>query len=93
MLLRSLNVNTLRLGSVFSDCQVPQSAAEGTATDEPPMASSLCSSTTVTAVFQQPIISPAMTPLCLNQVMHPMAKTPQEEEEVWFVCLFIWGCI
>lgn len=77
--------NTLRLHSVFSDCQVPQSAAEATATDEPPMVSSLCSSTTVTTVFQQPIISPAMPPLCLNQVTHPMAKRPQEEEEVWFI--------
>ncbi|XP_075874712.1 protein O-GlcNAcase isoform X1 [Nelusetta ayraudi] len=66
----------------YNDCQVPQSDAEGTATDEPPMASSLCSSTTVTTVFQEPIISPAMPPLCLNQVTHPMAKIPPEEEEV-----------
>lgn len=43
---------------------------------------SLCSSTTVTTVFQQPIMSPAIPPLCLDQLQHPMAKAPQEEEEV-----------
>lgn len=43
---------------------------------------SLCSSTTVTTVFQQPIMSPAIPPLCLDQLPHPMAKAAQEEEEV-----------
>ncbi|TKS65773.1 Protein O-GlcNAcase [Collichthys lucidus] len=36
----------------------------------------------ITTVFQQPIMSPAMPPLCLDPLSHPMAKRPQEEEEV-----------
>lgn len=80
--------NALRLNSVFSGHQVPQSGAKGTSIDVSSMAPSLCSSTTVTTVFQQPIMSPAIPPLCLNQVSHPMAKRPQEEEEVWFIVCF-----
>ncbi|KAG7236374.1 hypothetical protein INR49_001071 [Caranx melampygus] len=63
--------------------QVPQSGAKGTAIDVSSMAApSLCSSTTVTTVFQQPIMSPAMAPLCLDPLSLPMAKRPQEVEEV-----------
>lgn len=63
--------------------QVPQSGAKSTVIDGTTMAApSLCSSTTVTTVFQQPIMSPAMPPLCLDSLSHPMAKRPQEEEEV-----------
>ncbi|XP_030297710.1 protein O-GlcNAcase isoform X3 [Sparus aurata] len=36
----------------------------------------------ITTVFQQPIMSPAMPPLCLDPLAHPLAKIPQEEEEV-----------
>nr|XP_046258393.1 protein O-GlcNAcase isoform X4 [Scatophagus argus] len=36
----------------------------------------------ITTVFQQPIMSPAMPPLCLDPLSHPLAKRPQEEEEV-----------
>lgn len=62
---------------------MPQSGAKGTTIDVSSMAApSLCSSTTVTTVFQQPIMSPAMPPLCLDQLSHPLAKRPQEEEEV-----------
>nr|XP_046258394.1 protein O-GlcNAcase isoform X5 [Scatophagus argus] len=34
----------------------------------------------ITTVFQQPIMSPAMPPLCLDPLSHPLAKRPQEEE-------------
>ncbi|KAK2824266.1 hypothetical protein Q5P01_021441 [Channa striata] len=67
----------------YNSRQVPQSGAKSTAIDVSSMAApSLCSSTTVTTVFQQPIMSPAMPPLCLDPLTHPMAKTPQEVEEV-----------
>ncbi|XP_027133271.1 protein O-GlcNAcase isoform X2 [Larimichthys crocea] len=67
----------------YNSRQVPQSGAKSTAIDVSAMAApSLCSSTTVTTVFQQPIMSPAMPPLCLDPLSHPMAKRPQEEEEV-----------
>ncbi|KAM8852706.1 protein O-GlcNAcase isoform 1-T1 [Synchiropus picturatus] len=67
----------------YNSRQVPQSGAKSTAIDVVSMAPpSLCSSTTVTTVFQQPIMSPAMPPLCLDSNPHLMAKTPQEEEEV-----------
>lgn len=69
----------------LSGRQVPQSGVKSTAIDVSSMtAPSLCSSTTVTTVFQQPIMSPAMPPLCLDPLSHPMAKRPQEEEEVRF---------
>uniref|UniRef100_A0A665UXZ9 Protein O-GlcNAcase n=1 Tax=Echeneis naucrates TaxID=173247 RepID=A0A665UXZ9_ECHNA len=65
----------------YNSRQVPQSGAKGTAIDVSSMAApSLCSSTTVTTVFQQPIMSPAMPPLCLDPLSHPMAKRPQEAE-------------
>ncbi|CAJ1067603.1 protein O-GlcNAcase [Xyrichtys novacula] len=70
----------------YNSRQVPQSGAKSTAIDVSSMAApSLCSSTTVTTVFQQPIMSPAMPPLCLDPLSplsHPMAKRPQEVEEV-----------
>lgn len=50
-------------------------------------APSLCSSTTVTTVFQQPIMSPAMAPLCLDPLSLPMAKRPQDVEEVRFFAI------
>ncbi|XP_075933061.1 protein O-GlcNAcase [Anarhichas minor] len=67
----------------YDSRQVPQSGDKSTAIDVSPMAApSLCCSTTVTTVFQQPIMSPAMPPLCLDPLSHTMAKIPQEEEEV-----------
>ncbi|XP_026164567.1 protein O-GlcNAcase isoform X2 [Mastacembelus armatus] len=67
----------------YNSRQVPQSGAKSTAIDVSSMAApSLCSSTNVTTVFQQPIMSPAMPSLCLDPLSHPMAKRPQEEEEV-----------
>uniref|UniRef100_A0A3Q3WAS9 Protein O-GlcNAcase n=1 Tax=Mola mola TaxID=94237 RepID=A0A3Q3WAS9_MOLML len=67
----------------YNSRQVPQSGAKSSALDVSSMAApSLCSSTTVTTVFQQPIMSPAMPPLCLDQLSNPMEKRPQEEEEV-----------
>ncbi|XP_029376821.1 protein O-GlcNAcase isoform X7 [Echeneis naucrates] len=75
------NMNGVRKDVVMSR-QVPQSGAKGTAIDVSSMAApSLCSSTTVTTVFQQPIMSPAMPPLCLDPLSHPMAKRPQEVEK------------
>uniref|UniRef100_A0A3P9B281 Protein O-GlcNAcase n=1 Tax=Maylandia zebra TaxID=106582 RepID=A0A3P9B281_9CICH len=54
------NMNGVRKDVVMSR-QVPQSGAKGTGIDVSSMtAPSLCSSTTVTTVFQQPIMSPAM---------------------------------
>uniref|UniRef100_A0A665UYE5 Protein O-GlcNAcase n=1 Tax=Echeneis naucrates TaxID=173247 RepID=A0A665UYE5_ECHNA len=54
------NMNGVRKDVVMSR-QVPQSGAKGTAIDVSSMAApSLCSSTTVTTVFQQPIMSPAI---------------------------------
>ncbi|MEQ2255354.1 hypothetical protein ILYODFUR_013034 [Ilyodon furcidens] len=65
----------------YNSRQVPQSGAKSTAIDVSSMtAPSLCSSTAVTTVFQQPIMSPAMTPLLLDPL--PMAKTSEEVEEV-----------
>ncbi|XP_070771906.1 protein O-GlcNAcase isoform X3 [Enoplosus armatus] len=74
------NMNGVRKDVVMSR-QVPQSGGKSTAIDVSSMAApSLCSSTTVTTVFQQPIMSPAMPPLCLDPLSHPMAKRPQEVE-------------
>lgn len=65
--------------------QVPQSGAKTTAIDMSSLAApSLCSSTTVTTVFQQPIMSPAMPPLCLDPLSLPLTKRTEEEEEVSF---------
>ncbi|KAL6101820.1 oga [Pungitius sinensis] len=65
----------------YNSRQVPQSDAEGAAINALSMAPpSLCSSTTVTTVFQQPIMSPAIPPLCLDPLSHTMAKGPEEVE-------------
>ncbi|XP_062256579.1 protein O-GlcNAcase isoform X1 [Platichthys flesus] len=67
----------------YNSRQVPQSGAKSTVIDVSSVAApSLCSSTTVTTVFQQPIMSPAMPPLCLDPLSHPLATIPQDEEEV-----------
>ncbi|XP_068597335.1 protein O-GlcNAcase [Brachionichthys hirsutus] len=68
----------------YNNRQVPQSGAKGASVVDVTSvaAPSLCSSTTVTTVFQQPIMSPAMPPLCLDPLSHPMVKRPQEEDEV-----------
>ncbi|XP_034041644.1 protein O-GlcNAcase [Thalassophryne amazonica] len=68
----------------YNSRQVPQSGAKSTAIDVSSMAAapSLCSSTTVTTVFQQPIMSPAMPSLCLDPHAHPISKRSQGVEEV-----------
>lgn len=73
----------------FLGRQVPQSGAKSTVIDISSMASpSLCSSTTVTTVFQQPIMSPAIPPLCLDPISLPMTKQSEDEVEVKLVCVF-----
>uniref|UniRef100_A0A4W6CD64 Protein O-GlcNAcase n=1 Tax=Lates calcarifer TaxID=8187 RepID=A0A4W6CD64_LATCA len=75
------NMNGVRKDVVMSR-QVPQSGAKSTAIDVSSMAApSLCSSTTVTTVFQQPIMSPAMPPLCLDPLSHPMVEKKDSDEE------------
>ncbi|XP_014910045.1 protein O-GlcNAcase isoform X1 [Poecilia latipinna] len=67
----------------YNSRQVPQSGAKSTAIDVSSMtAPSLCSSTSVTTVFQQPIMSPAMPPLLLDPLPHALVKTAEEVEEV-----------
>uniref|UniRef100_A0AAQ5X0R5 Protein O-GlcNAcase n=1 Tax=Amphiprion ocellaris TaxID=80972 RepID=A0AAQ5X0R5_AMPOC len=62
--------------------QVPQSGAKSTAIDVSSMAApSLCSSTTVTTVFQQPIMSPAMPPLCLDPLSHPLVEVEKKDSD------------
>ncbi|XP_034407144.1 protein O-GlcNAcase isoform X1 [Cyclopterus lumpus] len=66
----------------YNSRQVSQSGAQSTAIDVSSMAApSLCSSTTDTTVFQQPIMSATMPPLCLDPLSHTLAKRPLEEEE------------
>uniref|UniRef100_A0A665UY47 protein O-GlcNAcase n=1 Tax=Echeneis naucrates TaxID=173247 RepID=A0A665UY47_ECHNA len=64
----------------YNSRQVPQSGAKGTAIDVSSMAApSLCSSTTVTTVFQQPIMSPAMHPaLCEYDYKKDSDEEPME---------------
>ncbi|CAG09361.1 unnamed protein product, partial [Tetraodon nigroviridis] len=67
----------------YNSNQATHGGVKGTALDVSSMPPpSLCSSTTVTTVFQQPIMSPAVPPLCLDQLPHSIAKASQEEEEV-----------
>uniref|UniRef100_A0A8C8DDN9 Protein O-GlcNAcase n=1 Tax=Oryzias sinensis TaxID=183150 RepID=A0A8C8DDN9_9TELE len=74
------NMNGVRKDVVMSR-QVPQSGAKSTAIDVTSMtAPALCSSTSVTSVFQQPIMSPAIPPLCLDPLPHPITKPPQEKD-------------
>uniref|UniRef100_A0A4W6C7J2 protein O-GlcNAcase n=1 Tax=Lates calcarifer TaxID=8187 RepID=A0A4W6C7J2_LATCA len=66
----------------YNSRQVPQSGAKSTAIDVSSMAApSLCSSTTVTTVFQQPIMSPAMPPLCLDPLSHPMVEVEKKDSD------------
>ncbi|XP_076016998.1 protein O-GlcNAcase [Genypterus blacodes] len=66
----------------YNSRQVPQSGAKNSVIDVTSMAApSLCSSTTVTTVFQQPIMSPAIPSLCLDPHLHPLAERQQEVEE------------
>ncbi|KAK7930837.1 hypothetical protein WMY93_007232 [Mugilogobius chulae] len=66
----------------YNSRQVPQSGAKSTVIDISSMtAPSLCSSTTVTTVFQQPIMSPAIPPLCLDPISLPMTKQSEDEVE------------
>uniref|UniRef100_A0A146ZL45 Protein O-GlcNAcase n=1 Tax=Fundulus heteroclitus TaxID=8078 RepID=A0A146ZL45_FUNHE len=63
----------------YNSRQVPQSGAKSTAIDVSSMAASaLCSSTSVTTVFQQPIMSSVMPSLLLDPLPQPMAKTSEE---------------
>uniref|UniRef100_A0A667YXX0 Protein O-GlcNAcase n=1 Tax=Myripristis murdjan TaxID=586833 RepID=A0A667YXX0_9TELE len=65
----------------YNSRQVPHSGAKNSAIDVTTLgAPSLCSSTTVTTVFQQPIMSPALPSLCPDPHSHPMAKRQQEVE-------------
>ncbi|XP_015233147.1 PREDICTED: protein O-GlcNAcase isoform X1 [Cyprinodon variegatus] len=67
---------------LYNSRQVPQSGAKSTAIDVTSMAApSLCSSTSVTTVFQQPIMSPAMPPLLLDPLQHPLAKSEEVDTE------------
>ncbi|KAM3862708.1 protein O-GlcNAcase [Diretmus argenteus] len=63
----------------YNSRQVPHSGVKSSTIDVSSLdASSLCSTTTVTAVFQQPIMSPAVPSLCPDPHSHPMAKRQQE---------------
>lgn len=65
----------------YNSRQVPQSGAKSATIDISSLTTpSLCSSTTVTTVFQQPIMSPAIPPLCLDTLSHPMTKENEEVE-------------
>ncbi|CAB1343372.1 unnamed protein product, partial [Coregonus sp. 'balchen'] len=62
----------------YNSRQVPHSGAKGSAIDVSSQgASSLCSGTTVTTVFQQPIMAPTGAPDPNN---HPMAKSLHQQE-------------
>ena len=62
---------------------MPHSGAKSSVLDVLSLgAPSLCSATSVTTVFQQPIMSPLVPPLCPDPHAHPMAKRRIELEEV-----------
>uniref|UniRef100_A0AAX7SSH2 Protein O-GlcNAcase n=1 Tax=Astatotilapia calliptera TaxID=8154 RepID=A0AAX7SSH2_ASTCA len=66
----------------YNSRQVPQSGAKGTGIDVSSMtAPSLCSSTTVTTVFQQPIMSPAMPALCLDPISLPLVEVEKKDSD------------
>ncbi|XP_062319122.1 protein O-GlcNAcase [Osmerus eperlanus] len=66
----------------YNSRQVPHSGAKSSAIDVTSMgASSLCSATTVTTVFQQPIMSPVAPSLCPDPHSHPLTKPRAEEVE------------
>uniref|UniRef100_A0A3P9HE91 O-GlcNAcase n=1 Tax=Oryzias latipes TaxID=8090 RepID=A0A3P9HE91_ORYLA len=72
-------LSEFRVPHQYNSRQVPQSGAKSTAIDVTSMtAPALCSSTSVTSVFQQPIMSPAIPPLCLDPLPLPITKPPQE---------------
>uniref|UniRef100_A0A669C7L4 Protein O-GlcNAcase n=1 Tax=Oreochromis niloticus TaxID=8128 RepID=A0A669C7L4_ORENI len=72
------NMNGVRKDVVMSR-QVPQSGAKGTGIDVSSMtAPSLCSSTTVTTVFQQPIMSPAICSTCVEVEKKDSDEEPME---------------
>uniref|UniRef100_A0A8C7WR80 Protein O-GlcNAcase n=1 Tax=Oryzias sinensis TaxID=183150 RepID=A0A8C7WR80_9TELE len=74
-------LSEFRVPHQYNSRQVPQSGAKSTAIDVTSMtAPALCSSTSVTSVFQQPIMSPAIPPLCLDPLPHPITKPPQEKD-------------
>ena len=61
---------------------MPHSGAKSSAIDVTSMgAPSLCSATTVTTVFQQPIMSPVAPLLCPDPHSHPLTKPRAEEVE------------
>uniref|UniRef100_A0A667YPW1 Protein O-GlcNAcase n=1 Tax=Myripristis murdjan TaxID=586833 RepID=A0A667YPW1_9TELE len=75
------NMNGVRKDVVMSR-QVPHSGAKNSAIDVTTLgAPSLCSSTTVTTVFQQPIMSPALPSLCPDPHSHPMVEKKDSDEE------------
>uniref|UniRef100_A0A8C2WU09 Protein O-GlcNAcase n=1 Tax=Cyclopterus lumpus TaxID=8103 RepID=A0A8C2WU09_CYCLU len=75
------NMNGVRKDVVMSR-QVSQSGAQSTAIDVSSMAApSLCSSTTDTTVFQQPIMSATMPPLCLDPLSHTLVEKKDSDEE------------
>ncbi|CAL9687909.1 unnamed protein product [Knipowitschia caucasica] len=72
-----------RVPHQYNSRQVPQSGAKSTTIDISSLAApSLCSSTSVTTVFQEPIMSPAIPPLCLDSQILPMTKQTEDEVEV-----------
>uniref|UniRef100_A0A3B3HL82 Protein O-GlcNAcase n=2 Tax=Oryzias latipes TaxID=8090 RepID=A0A3B3HL82_ORYLA len=72
-------LSEFRVPHQYNSRQVPQSGAKSTTIDVTSMtAPALCSSTSVTSVFQQPIMSPAIPPLCLDPLPLPITKAPQE---------------
>uniref|UniRef100_A0A7N9AM07 Protein O-GlcNAcase n=1 Tax=Mastacembelus armatus TaxID=205130 RepID=A0A7N9AM07_9TELE len=66
----------------YNSRQVPQSGAKSTAIDVSSMAApSLCSSTNVTTVFQQPIMSPAMPSLVYTIPVQVEVEKKDSDEE------------
>ncbi|XP_059929122.1 protein O-GlcNAcase isoform X1 [Gadus macrocephalus] len=71
-----------RVPHQYNSRQVPHSGAKSSVLDVLSLgAPSLCSATSVTTVFQQPIMSPVVPPLCPDPHTHPMAKRRIELEE------------
>uniref|UniRef100_A0A667YDS5 O-GlcNAcase n=1 Tax=Myripristis murdjan TaxID=586833 RepID=A0A667YDS5_9TELE len=66
----------------YNSRQVPHSGAKNSAIDVTTLgAPSLCSSTTVTTVFQQPIMSPALPSLCPDPHSHPMVEVEKKDSD------------
>ncbi|KAG7270066.1 hypothetical protein CRUP_012067 [Coryphaenoides rupestris] len=63
----------------YNSRQVPHSGPKSTVIDVASLGvPSMCSATTVTTMFQQPIMSPAVPPLCPDPHAHPMVKRLEE---------------